>query len=265
MLKAFFGFTHFPFKKDVDTLFVSHQLAYLQKRCAHFLETRGMALLTGDVGSGKTTFIRCFLDVLDAHRYKSFYLCQTIRGVRSFFRLLAAALGVTPKFFIEDVTTQVKTEFIEMIRKHKLKPILVIDEAQNLSDGVLEEVRLLTNFKMDAKNILSIFLLGHPVMKARLKLPPYAALKQRLSFSYHLTGLQQDEVEPYIAHRLKLAGRTTPLFTQEAVALLFNYSRGLPRMINALAHEALYQAASQEKTMVDENLIENIIQEWDNL
>lgn len=265
MLKAFFGFTHFPFKKDVNKIFVSRQLEYLQKRCAHFLDTQGITLLTGEVGSGKTTFIRCFLDSLNANTHKSFYLCQTIRGARSFFRLLAAALGVTPKFFIEDVTTQVKTAFTEMTRKHKLKPILVIDEAQNLSDGVLEEIRLLTNFRMDAKNILSIFLLGHPTLKARLKLPPYAALKQRLSFSYHLTGLEQDEVEPYISHRLKLAGRTTPLFTEEAIILLFNYSRGLPRVINTLAHEALYRAASQKKTMLDEKLIENIIQEWENL
>ncbi|MBI5399707.1 hypothetical protein HZB07_03745, partial [Candidatus Saganbacteria bacterium] len=128
-----------------------------------------------------------------------------------------------------------------------------------------EEIRLLTNFQMDSKNGLSVFLLGHPVLKARLKLPPYAALKQRLSFNYHLTGLEQDEVEPYITQRLQAAGRIQPLFTAEAVALLFNYAKGLPRIINTLAYEAIYVATDQKKTMIDENLIENIIQEWDNL
>ncbi len=265
MIKAFFGLTHFPFKKEIDKIFISRQLDYLTKRCAHFLETQGMALLTGEVGSGKTTFMRCFLNSLDHTTFNPFYLCQTVRGARSFFRILAAALGLTPKFFIEDVTAQVKTELLNLAGKQKLRPILIIDEAQNLSDTVLEEIRLLTNFKMDTKHYLSIFLLGHPVLKARLKLSPYAALKQRISFSYHLTGLEHDEVELYLAHRLKLAGRIKPVFTNGATTLLFNYSKGLPRIINTLAHEALYQAAAKEKTMVDEKLIEHIIQEWENL
>ncbi|MBI5400107.1 AAA family ATPase, partial [Candidatus Saganbacteria bacterium] len=80
-------------------------------------------------------------------------------------------------------------------------------------------------------------------------------------FNYHLTGLEQDEVEPYITQRLQAAGRIPPLFTAEAVALLFNYAKGLPRIINTLAYEALYVATDQKKTMIDESLIENIIQE----
>lgn len=265
MLRAFFGLTHFPFKKDIAKIFISRQLDYLQKRCAHFIETQGLALLTGEVGSGKTTFLRHFLDSLNKNTHRSFYLTQTFRNVQSFFRSLAATLGLKPKYFIDELTAQVKAELLDIYHKQKLFPLLVIDEAQNLSDTVLEEIRLLTNFNMDSKNYLSIFLLGHPVLKARLKLAPYAALKQRISFSYHMTGLEQDEIEPYLSYRLKLAGTLKPVFTSEAVILLFNYSKGLPRLINHLAHEALYQAATQEKTMIDENILENIIQEWDNL
>ncbi len=264
-MKAFFGFTHFPFKKDVDKIFVSRQFEYLQKRFSHFIETQGIALLTGEIGSGKTTFIRHFLDALNQNTHKFFYLSQTVRTARSFFRALAAELGLQPKFFIEDVSKQVKTHLGDLWHKQKVMPALVIDEAQNLSDTVLEEVRLLTNFRMDSKNYLSIFLLGHPVLKARLKLSPYAALKRRISFNYHLTGLEQDEINPYLMHRLKLAGKTKPVFTDEAITLLFNYSKGLPGAINTLAHEALYLAADQKKTPVDEILLENIIQEWDNL
>lgn len=264
-MKAFFGLTHFPFKKDVDKIFISRQLEYLQKRCAHFIETQGISLLTGEVGSGKTTFMRHFLDSLNQNTHKSFYLAQTFRSVQSFFRSLAAALGLKPKYFIDDLTSQIKTELLDIYRKQKLFPLLVIDEAQNLSDTVLEEIRLLTNFRMDSKHYLSIFLLGHPILKARLKLSAYAALKQRISFSYHLTGLEQDEVEPYLAHRLKLAGRSKSVFTSEAVTLLFNYSKGLPRVINTLAHEALFLAASKEKSMIDESFIEKIVQEWETL
>lgn len=265
-MKAFFGFTYFPFKKDdLDKIFVSRQLEYLKKRCSHFIETQGIALLTGEVGSGKTTFLRHFLNSLNSNTCKTFYFEQTFRSAQSFFRSLAATLGLKPKYLINDLTAQIKTELLDIYSKQKLSPILVIDEAQNLSDTVLEEIRLLTNFKMDSKHYLSIFLLGHPALKARLKLSPYAAFKQRVSFGYHLTGLEQDEIEPYVAHRLKLAGRTSPLFTSEAMTLLFNYSKGLPRLVNILAHEALYLAAFQKKTILDEKLIENIIQEWENL
>lgn len=268
-MKSFFGLTHFPFKKEIDKIFISQQLGYLAKRSAHFLETSGIALLTGDIGSGKTTFIRYFLNTLYGKSgnspYKLVYLSQTARTARSFFRMLAVALGLIPKFFIEDVSMQVKSELNDIFSKRKQFPVIVIDEAQNLSDTVLEEIRLLTNFNMDSKDCASVFLLGHPVLKAKLKLSPYSALKQRISFAYHLTGLEQNEIDPYIMHRLKLAGKTKSPFTDEAVILIFNYSKGLPRIINTIAHEALYIAASAEKDMIDEKLIENIIQQWDTL
>ena len=265
MIKPFFGLTYFPFKKDIKKIFLSRQLNYLQHRSTHFIDTQGIALLTGEVGSGKTTFMRWFLNSLNHNSFKFIYISQTARAARSFFRIIAKELGLVPEHFIENVSSQVKTELSSLYRKQKLKPILIIDEAQNLSDSVLEEIRLLTNFRMDSIDYLSIFLLGHPVLKARLKLSPYAALKQRISFSYHLTGFEQDEIEPYIVHRLKLAGKSDSLFTNEAVRLLFNYSKGLPRVINTLAHEALYLAAYQKITMIDEKLIETIIQEWESL
>lgn len=265
MIRPFFGFTHFPFIKDTREIFLSRQLSYLQKRASHFLETQGISLFTGEVGSGKTTFIRWFLKTLNHNSFSFVYISQTARSARSFFRIIAKELGLVPEFLIEDISSQIKTGLSDLFHKQRLKPILIIDEAQNLSDSVLEEIRLLTNFRMDSKDYLSVFLLGHPNLKARLKLSPYSALKQRISFSYHLTGLEQDEVQPYLMHRLKLAGKTTSLFTDEAVTLLFNYSKGLHRVINTLAHESLYQAAAQEKTVVDESLIENIIVEWDSL
>ena len=219
MIKPFFGLTYFPFKKDIQKIFFSRQLDYLKNRSAHFIQTQGIALLTGEVGSGKTTFIRWFLNSLNHNSYKFIYISQTARTARSFFRVIAKETGLVPAHLIEDVTSQVKTELSNLFRKQKLRPILIIDEAQNLSDYVLEEIRLLTNFRMDSKYYLSIFLMGHPVLKARLKLSPYAALKQRISFSYHLTGLEQDEVEPYLIHRLKLAGKSKSLFSDEAVTM----------------------------------------------
>ena len=265
MIKAFYGFTDFPFKKDISKIFLSRQLDYLHKRSSHFLQTQGIALLTGEIGSGKTTFMRWFLKSLNHNSYRYIYISHTARTARSFFRIAARELGLAPEHYFEDISAQVKQTLSKLWTKQKLRPVLVIDEAQNLSDSVLEEIRLLTNFRMDSTDYLSVFLLGPPVLKARLKLVPYAALKQRISFIYHLTGLEQDEVKPYLLHRLKYAGRKKPLFSDDAVRLLFNYSKGLPRVINTMAHESLYQAALKEMDMVDEDLIENIVREWENL
>lgn len=265
MMRIFFGFKYFPFKKYIDTIFVSRQLEYLQKRCLHLLETQGLMLLTGEIGSGKTTFIRNFVSSLNYNSYQLIYISETIRTARSFYRLLAGQLGIIPKYRIEDLSGQVKNGLLNLYTKNKLKPILIIDEAQNLSDTILEEIRLLTNYRMDSHHYLSVFLLAHPVLKAQLKLPPYAALKQRLSFSYHLTGLEHDEAHLYIAHRLKLAGCSTSMFSKEAITLIFNYAKGLPRLIDKLAHEALFKAAFENSLSIDESMIELIIHEWEDL
>lgn len=181
------------------------------------------------------------------------------------YRLLAGQMGLTPEYRIEDLSCQVKDTLVNLYTKQKLKPILIIDEAQNLSDTILEEIRLLTNYRMDSQHYLSVFLLAHPVLKAQLKLPPYAALKQRLSFFYHLTGFEQDEVSIYLMHRLKLAGCSNSIFSPEAIALIFNYAKGLPRIIDTLAHEALFKATYNNSLSVDESLIELIIHEWEDL
>jgi type II secretory pathway predicted ATPase ExeA len=265
MIKAFFGLTNFPFSKDIEDIFISRQLAYLQARGTHFLETQGIALITGEAGSGKTTFIRKFTASLNHNSYSCFYLSNTVHSMRGFLRSMASALGLKPVFFTDELISQVKSELTNIYSKQRIIPILVIDEAQNLSDQALEQIRLMTNFNMDSKNCVAVFLLGHPVLKARLKLSPYAALKQRISFSCQLTGLEQDEINPYIIHRIKLAGCSKPLFTDDAVTLMFNYSKGLPRLINTIAHEALYVAAEQKVSLVDDKLVEGIIQSWDNL
>lgn len=250
MIRAYFGLTGFPFKKNISKIFRSRQTEYLYNRTSHFIQTQGIALLTGEIGSGKTTFMRWFLGSLNHNSYRIIYVSQTAKTARSFYRILARELGLVPEFYFEDVAFQVKEALSDLCRKQKLMPVIVIDEAQDLSDSVFEEIRLLTNFRMDSADYLSIFLLGHPVLKARLKLVPYAALKQRISFSYHLAGLEQDEIRPYLLHRLKLAGCEKSLFTDEAVRLLFNCSKGLPRVVNTMAHEALYQASLKSMDIV---------------
>lgn len=263
MMRTFFGLTEFPFLRDPNSLYWATDLKYLQDRYTHALDTQGLVLLTGEIGSGKTTFTRHVLSQLNHNTYVVFYLSGTPRSARGFFRNLASEMGLPPRHYVEDLVQQAKQHLLELVNKQRLRPILVVDEAQNLSDTLLEDIRLLTNFEMDAKPVITIFLLGHPVLRARLKLSAYDALRRRISFSYHLSGFKLTEAKEYIVHRLKSAGSSRELFSDDALQLIFNYSRGLPGIINLLAHEALFLAARQQTPLVDKELLEQIIRERD--
>jgi general secretion pathway protein A len=263
MMRTIFSLSDFPFLKDVKGIFCSKDLNYLWERFSHCLETQGIVLLTGEIGSGKTTACRSFLETVNPNTFRPIYLSSNTRSPRGFFQNLVSEMGLLPKFFVEDLVNQAKTQFSEIFIKQGQLPVLVIDEAQNLSDTILEDIRLLTNFKMDSRNMLTIFLLGHPVLKARLKLSAYAALRRRISFAYHLVGFTLGEVNQYMAHRLKAVGASTPLFSEDAIRLIFNYSKGLPGIINPLAHEALYLGALNKATTIEAPLIEQIIKERD--
>jgi len=263
MMRSFFGLTEFPFLADSKTLYLSDDLNYLKDRYTHALETQGIILLTGEIGSGKTTFTRHSLGQLNPNSTAVFYLSGTPRSARGFFKQCVNELGLPTRYYVEDLIQQAKQHFLDLFTKQRIQPVLVIDEAQNLSDTLLEDIRLLTNFQLDSRPVLTIFLLGHPVLRARLKLSAYDALRRRIAFSYHLTGLKLPETQHYIAHRLKSVGRTTPLFSEEAVQLIFNYSRGLPGIINPLAHEALFRAARQKAPLIEKDLVELMIRERD--
>jgi len=263
MMRTVFSLTDFPFLKDVKDIYQSKDLSYLWERLSHCLETQGIVLLTGEIGSGKTTACRSFLESVNPNCYRPIYLSSNMRSPRGFFQNLVSEMGLGPKFFVEDLICQAKTEFSEIFIKQGQLPVLVVDEAQNLSDTILEDIRLLTNFKMDSRNMLTIFLLGHPVLKARLKLSAYAAFRRRISFAYHLVGFTLDEVTQYMVHRLKSAGSSAPLFSEDAIRRIFNYSKGLPGLINPLAHEALYLGALNRAATIEATLIEEIIRERD--
>ncbi|MBC8555590.1 MAG: ExeA family protein [Candidatus Brocadiales bacterium] len=263
MMRTVFSLTDFPFLKDVKEIYRSKDLNYLWERLSHCLETQGIVLLTGEIGSGKTTACQSFLASINPNTFRPIYLSSNMRSPRGFFQNLVSEMGLLPKFFVEDLIIQAKNHFSEIFIKQGLLPILVIDEAQNLSDTILEDIRLLTNFRMDSRSMLTIFLLAHPVLKARLKLSAYAAFRRRVSFAYHLIGFTLDEAHHYMAHRLKAAGSTTPLFTEDAIRLIFNYSKGLPGLINPLAHEALYLGALNKASSIEASLIEQIIKERD--
>ncbi len=254
-LQAHYGFTRMPFGKDIapQALFASTAHAEAVARIRWLVGESTIGVVTGEVGAGKTVAARAALDALDASRHTVIYLSNPAVGTRGIYTEIVSALGGTPRFYnaflIPQTQDLLATEHAE---RHK-RVVVAVDEAHLLSAEQLEELRMLTNADMDSRSPLALVLLGQPTLRRRLRLGAFAALDQRVALRYHLDGMDLSETAGYLAHHLKLAGRSDPLFSDDAVALVHQTARGIPRAVNNLAVQALVAAFAESKGIVDQS------------
>lgn len=221
-------------------------------------ERMGFILLTGEVGTGKTTMVRALLNGLDQGVHCA-YLSNPALSRKDFFNYLAfSAFGKKVNFRSK---TEFLLEFESFLRKclqhHKIF-ILIIDEAQKLSLELLEEIRLLSNMESAEDKLVNIFLVGQPELNQTLSRPECRPLLQRISIRYHIPPLDHQGTAEYLAARLKTAGagKVDSIFSRGAVKAIHEYSRGYPRMINVLADNALLMGYSRDKKPVGSVLVE---------
>jgi type II secretory pathway predicted ATPase ExeA len=262
--KSYFGFTCEPFCKSIkaNSLFLSNALNSLKNQLMHHLERPGIALITGDVGCGKTTAIRLFVQLLDKNHYDVVYIDDPTLGLRGIWHLIASQLKLDSRYFKWQLMPILKTAIDKNYNDYKKQTIVIIDDAQLLKIQALEELRLFTNFKLDSQSPLKLILLAQPEFKKMIQLKSLEAFNQRITFRVHLTGLEQDEVKDFIKHQLETAGRTDELFSDDAIAEIFQQARGLPRIINNLCYQALFDIYTLQKNIVDMPTIEKIMSEF---
>lgn len=253
-LRAHFGFSRQPFGRDLapGQLFASRAHQEAIARIRWLVDERGIGVLTGEVGAGKTIAARAAVAVLDASRHTVIYLPNPAIGGRGLHMHLVYALGGIPRFHTAALINQTADLLAAETDERNKTVLLVVDEAHLLSADQLEQLRLLTNTDMDARSQLGLVLLGQPTLRRRLKLGHFAALDQRIALRYHLPGLPHEETTAYLAHHLKIAGRSDPLFSDDATALIHHTARGIPRAVNNLALAALIAAYAHNKAIVDE-------------
>jgi type II secretory pathway predicted ATPase ExeA len=253
-IQSYYGFTAMPYGRGLAPGMLFHSGDHNQAvaRIAYGISARGITVITGEVGVGKTVAARAAIDRAEPTRHHLIYLPDPTVGARGIHHCLVAALGGKPSFHNAALVPQARDALAAEHAERGRIPILCIDEAHLLTHDALEALRLLTNHDLDTCSPFATILLGQPTLAAKMKLGTLAALEQRITVRRHMTGMTSNETAEYIRHHLKLAGRADPLFTEDAIALIHQASRGKPRSVNRLAISALIAACAANKTLVDQ-------------
>jgi general secretion pathway protein A len=221
--------------------------------------------LTGEVGTGKTMALRWIIRRLESGVLAS-YILNPHLSIEEFYHYLADMIGLKQWSNKSELLSQIGS-LLEQRHQRGLRTVLIVDEAHELSDEVLEEIRLLLNFESDTAKHLQIILTGQPELTERLRQPNLRQLKQRVAFRCKMPILTSaQEVKRFINTRLKIAGwKGTDIFTQHAIDLIYQCSAGIPRQINNLCDNALLSAYSANKNCVDQSIVEEVADNLDML
>lgn len=265
MYEEFYGLRAKCFSKTPDPsfLFESRGHAEALARLQYAVEEREFMLLTGDIGSGKTTLSRALIDSL-GEGYVPVLILNPRLSPAQFLRTLAMKMGIEkPKHYKTDLLEQINQRLFSY-HEEGLCPVVIVDEAQLIpGKDTFEEIRLLTNCQLDDKNLMALALIGQSELRARLKRPAYEALRQRIGMSYHLSALGPVETADYISHRLKVGGRDEDLFTPDAIAEIHRSSGGVPRVINTLATGALLSGMGKGLELLDASVVADVVKDLD--
>ena len=217
------------------------------------VDQRAIGVITGEVGAGKTVALRAALAGLDTSRHTVIYLSNPAVGGRGLYSGIVTALGGVPRFHKSALIPQTMDLLAAEEHERGRSVVLVLDEAHLMGADQLEELRLLSNSEMDSHSPFAALLVGQPTLRRRIKLGTFAALDQRIALRYAMNGMTREETTAYVRHHLELVGRSDTLFSDDALALIHQVSRGLPRAVNNLAVQALVAAYATNKTVVDES------------
>lgn len=261
MFEAFYECIKTPFSREIPTteLYPSGIQEETLGRLRFTAENQLFAVLTGDCGTGKTTMLRKLKDSLDDNKYIFLYLTDSKLTPRHFYNGLLSQLGQEGSFYRGDARRKLHQE-IEIIRNiRKLLIVVVVDEAHLLDKEMLEELRFLLNFKMDAMSPLALVLAGQSELCKRLELKTFTAIHQRIDIRCRLATLDRAETGGYISRQLQYAGVQQDIFTDAAISEIFAFSVGAPRIINKLCTNCLIYGTTTKHRLIDDHMVRLVI------
>jgi general secretion pathway protein A len=267
MYKAFFGLKEHPFNANPDPryLFLTREIQEALAGLAYGIKNRkGFILLTGEVGTGKTTLLNRLLDWLNMEGVATAYIFNSQLDVSQLFDLMMADFGIPCESRDKSRVLMRLNQWLLQRYRDRKTSVLIVDEAQNLSMEVLEEIRLLTNFETANEKLLQIVLSGQPELDDKLRDPRLRQLRQRITMRCRTQPLSLQEMSGYIAERLRIGGANgTPIFAAEAIEAIYKYSRGIPRVANLLCEHSLIGAFVDQLRPVPARLVDDAAHEFE--
>ncbi len=264
MFEPFYNLSEQPFQLSPDPAFFygsrGHKRAYAYLQYGLY---EGFITLTGEVGAGKTTLIRNLLKQLDSSKVVAAQLVSTQLDADDLLRAVAAAFGVAVKEHDKaNLIAQIESFMLSLVAKGR-RPLLIVDEAQNLAPQAVEELRMLSNFQLKNRALLQSFLVGQPELRNLMRGPQMQQLRQRVIAAFHLNALDGDETRAYIEHRLKHVGwKGDPAFEDGTFELIHAFTGGIPRQINTFCTRALLAAFLSDKHRIGLEDIQHVIGEF---
>lgn len=265
MYEAYFGLRGKPFQLNPDPSFFYGSRGH--RRAMAYLEyglhqNEGFIVVTGEVGAGKTLLVRSLLEKLDPSKIVAANLVSTQIDADDILRLVAASFGIPSKHLSKSDLLLAIEAFLVSTTAAGKRALLIVDEAQNLTQRAVEELRMLSNFQLEDHALLQSFLVGQPEFRTIMQSPEMVQLRQRVIASYHLGPLDVAETQAYVEHRLGCVGwKGNPAFDIEAMKSIFNHSQGIPRRINALCDRIMLAAFLGDQRRISAELVEQIAAE----
>jgi len=253
LILDYYGFSSAPFSKGIDTKDIFPTAAH-----ADALGMMGLAagredvvLLTGEIGTGKSVVLRSFLHELDETRFAPLYIRGSSLNAATLYKYILSGLNVTPPYS----SSAARMLYFRKVPELGKRPFIVIDDAQDLPDATLTEIKSLVNFDLDSSNSITVVLAGQPEITRRIKMEHLRALRQRIRLSVRMAPMSCEESVGYIDHHTRICGNENTLFTEAAKADIFKKTTGVARKINTICYNTLIQGAARELKIIDSNEI----------
>jgi len=257
MIEAFYNLKKLPFQKDLkhEDLLMTDAVVELENRLEHIKQSRGIMLVTGMPGTGKTINIRAFVNKLNPNLYKPFYIPLSTVNPMEFYSQLCFYLTKETFWRKFQLFKAIQNGIKDYVSNHKKIPIIIFDEAHLLKNENFYELQIITNFDMDSIDPCLVIIAGQTHLRERLLRPIHQSFNQRIALKFNLPPLSKKQTPSYIHHHLPLAGKTEPVFNENAMNALHQNASGIPRVINTLALKSMTIGAIEKKEILTEEEI----------